>query len=43
MAAHVISTVINRHDVDPAAVDDVILGCLDNIARKQATSLAPPH
>jgi acetyl-CoA C-acetyltransferase len=32
MAAHVISTVVGRHDVDPAAVDDVILGCLDNIS-----------
>ena len=31
MAAHVIKTVVGRHDVDPAAVDDVILGCLDNI------------
>jgi acetyl-CoA C-acetyltransferase len=31
MAAHVINAVVTRHDVDPAAVDDVILGCLDNI------------
>ena len=31
MAAHVISTLVGRHDFDPAAVDDVILGCLDNI------------
>jgi acetyl-CoA C-acetyltransferase len=31
MAAHVIRTLVGRHDVDPAAVDDVILGCLDNI------------
>jgi len=31
MAAHVIKTVVGRHDVDPAAIDDVILGCLDNI------------
>jgi acetyl-CoA C-acetyltransferase len=31
MAAHVISSVVTRQDVDPAAVDDVILGCLDNI------------
>jgi acetyl-CoA C-acetyltransferase len=31
MAAHVINAVVARHDVDPAAVDDVILGCLDNI------------
>ena len=31
MAAHVINAVVTRHDIDPAAVDDVILGCLDNI------------
>ncbi|MDT5212143.1 MAG: acetyl-CoA C-acetyltransferase [Mycobacterium sp.] len=31
MAAHVINTLVARHDVDPAAIDDVILGCLDNI------------
>jgi acetyl-CoA C-acetyltransferase len=31
MAAHVIKTLVARHDVDPAAIDDVILGCLDNI------------
>src|SRR6201998_2490137 len=31
LAAHVINAVVNRHDIDPAAVDDVILGCLDNI------------
>ncbi len=31
MAAHVIGAIVDRHDFDPAAVDDVILGCLDNI------------
>jgi acetyl-CoA C-acetyltransferase len=31
MAANVIRTVVGRHDLDPEAVDDVILGCLDNI------------
>jgi acetyl-CoA C-acetyltransferase len=31
MAAHVIKTVVDRQDIDPAAIDDVILGCLDNI------------
>src|ERR1700758_1809518 len=31
MAAHVINAVVRGHDVDPAAVDDGILGCLDNI------------
>jgi len=31
MAAYVIKTLVGRHDVDPAAIDDVILGCLDNI------------
>jgi acetyl-CoA C-acetyltransferase len=31
MAAHVIKTLVGRQDVDPDAIDDVILGCLDNI------------
>jgi acetyl-CoA C-acetyltransferase len=31
MAAHVIGALVGRHDIDPTAVDDVILGCLDNI------------
>jgi acetyl-CoA C-acetyltransferase len=39
MAAHVIKTVVGRHDVDPAAVDDVILGCLDQIG-SQAGDIA---
>ncbi|WP_099025872.1 acetyl-CoA C-acetyltransferase [Mycolicibacterium palauense] len=39
MAAHVIKTVVERQDVDPAAIDDVILGCLDNIG-SQAGDIA---
>jgi acetyl-CoA C-acetyltransferase len=39
MAAHVIKTVTARHDIDPAAIDDVILGCLDNIG-SQAGDIA---
>lgn len=39
MAAHVINTVTGRHDIDPAAIDDVILGCLDNIG-SQAGDIA---
>ena len=39
MAAHVIKTVVGRHDVDPADIDDVILGCLDNIG-SQAGDIA---
>jgi acetyl-CoA C-acetyltransferase len=39
MAAHVISTLVGRQDVDPAAIDDVILGCLDNIG-SQAGDIA---
>lgn len=31
MAAHVIGATVNRNDFDPSAIDDVILGCLDNI------------
>lgn len=39
LAAHVIKTVVGRHDIDPAAIDDVILGCLDNIG-SQAGDIA---
>lgn len=39
MAAHVIKTLVGRHDVDPAAIDDVILGCLDNLG-SQAGDIA---
>ncbi|MCV7388713.1 acetyl-CoA C-acetyltransferase [Mycolicibacterium porcinum] len=39
MAGHVIQTLVSRHDVDPAAIDDVILGCLDNIG-SQAGDIA---
>lgn len=31
LAAHVLSELVNRTGVDPAAVDEVILGCLDQI------------
>ncbi|NMO01436.1 acetyl-CoA C-acetyltransferase [Gordonia sp. TBRC 11910] len=31
MAAHVIKTVVGRNHFDTAEIDDVILGCLDNI------------
>lgn len=39
MAAHVIKTVVGRHEIDPDAIDDVILGCLDNIG-SQAGDIA---
>src|SRR6478736_6155055 len=39
LAAHVIKTVVGQHDIDPAAIDDVILGCLDNIG-SQAGDIA---
>lgn len=39
MAAHVIRTVVERHDFDPEAIDDVVLGCLDNIG-SQAGDIA---
>jgi acetyl-CoA C-acetyltransferase len=39
LAAHVIRTLVGRHDIDPAAIDDVILGCLDNIG-SQAGDIA---
>lgn len=31
LAAHVIATLVGRTDIDPAGIDDVIFGCLDNI------------
>ncbi|MER5538909.1 acetyl-CoA C-acetyltransferase [Streptomyces mirabilis] len=31
LAAHTIRSLVGRHDFDPAALDDVILGCLDQI------------
>ena len=31
MAAHVIGALVERTGVDPAAIDDVILGCLDQV------------
>ena len=50
MAAHVIKTVVGRHEIDPDAIDDVILGCLDNsgsqagdIARTAALAAGLPE
>jgi len=31
LGAHVISEVLERNDVDPLAVDDVVMGCVDNL------------
>ena len=31
LGAHVISEVLERNDVDPKAVDDVVMGCWDNL------------
>lgn len=39
MAASVIRALTQRHDFDPAAIDDVILGCLDNLG-SQAGDIA---
>ncbi|HKR49651.1 MAG TPA: acetyl-CoA C-acetyltransferase [Pseudonocardiaceae bacterium] len=39
MAAHVIRAIIERQDFDPAEIDDVILGCIDQIGA-QAGDLA---
>src|ERR1700722_9710156 len=40
LGAHVISALIERSGIDPAAVDDVILGCTDTI-RFHAGDIAP--
>ena len=39
MAAHVIRTLVERSEFDPTAIDDVILGCLDQIG-SQAGDIA---
>jgi acetyl-CoA C-acetyltransferase len=39
LAAHVLSTVVDRSGVDPAAIDDVILGCVDQIGA-QSTNIS---
>ena len=31
LASHVLKTLVERNDFDPEAIDDVVLGCLDNI------------
>jgi acetyl-CoA C-acetyltransferase len=31
LASHVIKTLVDRNDFDPEGIDDVVLGCLDNI------------
>ena len=31
LGAHVIRTIVDRNDVDPLAVDDVVFGCIDQI------------
>ena len=31
MAAHCVNALLTRTDIDPAGIDDVIFGCLDNI------------
>ena len=39
LAAHVLSAVVERQPIDPAAIDDVVLGCIDQIG-SQAGDLA---
>jgi acetyl-CoA C-acetyltransferase len=39
LAAHVLTTLVDRTGVDPAAVDDVILGCVDQVG-PQAGNIA---
>ena len=31
LGAHVITEILTRNDVDPMAIDDVVMGCLDNL------------
>jgi acetyl-CoA acyltransferase len=39
LAAHVLSTLALRHDLDPAVVDDVIMGCVSQVG-EQALNIA---
>src|SRR4051794_40259702 len=41
LGAHVLSALMGRVDVDPAAVDDVVFGCVDTIG-PQAGDIARP-
>ena len=34
LAAHVLSTLVLRHDLDPAVVDDVIMGCVSQVGEQ---------
>ena len=43
MAAHVIRTVVDRHDIDPASIDDVTCAVWLTSAHRPATSRAPPR
>ena len=36
LAAHVLSELVDRSGIDPSAVDDVILGCLDQVGPQSA-------
>ena len=34
LAAHVLTTLVTRHDLDPAVVDDVIMGCVSQVGEQ---------
>src|SRR5262249_18202273 len=36
LAAHVLDTLVRRHDLDPALVDDVIMGCVSQVGEQAA-------
>lgn len=37
LGAHVLGALMDRTGIDPAAVDDVVFGCLDHWVRSRAT------
>lgn len=39
MGAHVVKELVSRNDIDPSAIDDIIIGCIDNIG-SQAGDIA---
>src|SRR5258706_813258 len=43
LAAQTLAAVRDRNKLDPAQIDDVIMGCVDPVAKPAAISAAPPR
>ncbi len=42
LGAHVLKELVARSGIDPAAVEDVVFGCLDAVGPQAGTSRGPP-